>query len=255
MIKFINKSSEINGNTIDECLKIHHSIKIKGGENLFKNRRRTTVTCVKTQFNGNSFELCIKEVRNPGIFIKFKELFRKSRGRKAWEAAKFLEGKKIPIPSKIALLEEKDFIFPKRSFFITEFIPDSTSLFQYIEDHLKKNLKRKRDLINALAKFITDLHRKDICHYDLQTRNILVKENNDKWEFFLLDLESIKLNKMINRKIILKNLVELNDLPLGISRRDRIYFLKKYQEISGISLKKKDIEEVQRISKKRQEKS
>ena len=61
--------------------------------------------------------------------------------------------------------------------------------------------------------------------------NILVLKNGKAWDFKLLDLEDVRLNKKVDDKKLFKNLLELNtSIPNLVTRTDRLRFFKAYQD-------------------------
>ena len=92
-------------------------------------------------------------------------------------------------------------------------------------------IKEKRNFIKAFAFWVCQLHRKNIYHLDMKACNILVLKNGKAWDFKLLDLEDVRLNKKVDDKKLFKNLLELNtSIPNLVTRTDRLRFFRAYQE-------------------------
>ena len=65
--------------------------------------------------------------------------------------------------------------------------------------------------------------------------NILVLKNGKAWDFKLLDLEDVRLNKKVDDKKLFKNLLELNtSIPNLVTRTDRLRFYKEYHRFYSI---------------------
>jgi MoxR-like ATPase len=63
----------------------------------------------------------------------------------------------------------------------------------------------------------------------MKTCNILVSENEETWDFYLLDLEDIRLDEKVDEESLFKNLLQLNtSIPKTMTRTDRLRFLKEY---------------------------
>jgi serine/threonine protein kinase len=92
---------------------------------------------------------------------------------------------------------------------------------------------KTRAFLKALAGFMANLYTLRISHRDLKTCNIMVHEDRDTWDFGLVDMDDVKLDKEIRHRRLLKTLVQLNtSTPLCIDMRDRIRFLIRYLNLT-----------------------
>jgi hypothetical protein len=83
--------------------------------------------------------------------------------------------------------------------------------------------------LQALAGFMADLFNLRISHGDLKTCNIMVHERRDTWDFGLVDMDDIRLDKDVRPERFLKELIQLHtSTPLFIGMDDRIKFLSRY---------------------------
>jgi hypothetical protein len=74
-----------------------------------------------------------------------------------------------------------------------------------------------------------------LYHKDMKTCNILVSENDHSWNFRLLDLEDVVLDKRVTEKKLFRNLLQLNtSTPRAITRMDRMRFFKEYHRLNPI---------------------
>jgi heptosyltransferase-1 len=123
-----------------------------------------------------------------------------------------------------------------RGYLITKKLDVVQSLHDFFlekKDRLK--IKEKRDLIKELALFINKLHKKGVYHKDLHAGNILLKEENGEYKFYIIDLHRAKLTTWLTKKEIINNLVELHKLfSLYLSSADRLRFFKYY--VKGMPL-------------------
>ena len=88
---------------------------------------------------------------------------------------------------------------------------------------------KKRPFLKALAGFMATLYELKIFHRDLKTCNIMVQEEQDSWNFGLVDMDDVQLDKEVRHKKFLKTLIQLNtSTPLFIDMKDRIRFLVHY---------------------------
>jgi tRNA A-37 threonylcarbamoyl transferase component Bud32 len=125
-----------------------------------------------------------------------------------------------------------------RHFMVTKGI-DAPGLGDYISKTWQQPLSRpevaaKRRFIQKFAKKIGDLHKHGICHGDLRVNNILVQESKDDVIFYFLDNERNGIFTKIPRRLIRKNLVQLNMIQSPhITRQDRLRFFQAYCETYG----------------------
>ena len=125
-----------------------------------------------------------------------------------------------------------------RHFMISEGV-DALGLGDYIRKHWQRPLSggeisAKRRFIKKFGKMIGELHKNGICHGDLRVNNILVQESTDDVIFYFVDNERNTLFKKIPRRLIRKNLVQINMMQSPyISRQDRLRFFQAYCEAYG----------------------
>jgi hypothetical protein len=63
----------------------------------------------------------------------------------------------------------------------------------------------------------------------MKTCNIIACDRAESWNFCLLDLEDVILNKKVKEKELFRSLLQLNtSTPRTITRTDRIRFLEEY---------------------------
>jgi len=127
----------------------------------------------------------------------------------------------INTPRTIAFGEEWSGLFEKRSFVITEQIPDSTSL--------EVNLPKDRDFIKKLAAFVRKFHNTGLRHRDLYLCHIFRNSQN---EFTLIDLTRVFKPCIFSGKYLIKDLAQLYYSSPGnaVSKTDRLRFFLHYMQ-------------------------
>jgi tRNA A-37 threonylcarbamoyl transferase component Bud32 len=216
---------------IEELLKVikeHKDIVAKGKDGLIKDDRRTAITL----FNYMKTRICVKEYRYRGVLRRLKECFRISKARRGWLMGNGLVVRGIAGITPQALLERKEWCLRREAFLIMETPPGYCELDRYMvrsfEDSHHERLK-KRAFLKALAGFMATLYELKISHRDLKTCNIMVQEEQDNWNFGLVDTDDVHLGKEIQQRGLLKTLIQLNtSTPFFIDMRDRIRFLVHY---------------------------
>ena len=110
-----------------------------------------------------------------------------------------------------------------------------------------EDFRRKRLFVNAFAQWLARLHKRGIYHQDMKTCNIWVSEKKEAWEYRLLDLEDVVLDKAVDETKLFKTFLQLNaSIPRGITRTDRLRFLCHYLAHRFVPLDRK--EWIKRIS-------
>jgi tRNA A-37 threonylcarbamoyl transferase component Bud32 len=216
---------------IEELLKVikeHKNIVVRGKDGLIKDDRRTAITL----FDYVKTRICVKEYRYRGVLRHLKGSFRRSKARRGWLMGNGLVVRGIAGIMPQALVERRGHGLRREAFLIMESPPGYCELDRYMvqsfEDSPHRRLK-KRPFLKALAGFMAALYEIKISHRDLKTCNIMVQEEQDNWNFGLVDMDDIQLDKKVRDKKLLKTLIQLNtSTPLFIDMKDRIRFLVHY---------------------------
>jgi tRNA A-37 threonylcarbamoyl transferase component Bud32 len=162
------------------------------------------------------------------------------------------------------MLREKGFYSPaincwgrkgNRHFMISEGV-DALGLGDYIGKHWQGPLSEngivaKRRFIKKFGDEIGELHKKGICHGDLRVNNILVKKSKDEVFFYFLDNERNGFFTKIPKRLIRKNLVQLNMLHSPhVTRQDRLRFFHAYCETYGGLTSAERLSLIQRVQQR-----
>lgn len=137
----------------------------------------------------NDLQINVKSFRTPNIVNRFVYgNFRKSKARRSFEYATILLEKGINTPEPIAYLEEQRSGVFKRSFYV--------SIHEEFDGMMREfkwgQLEGRENLLKQFARFTAFMHDKQILHLDYSPGNILFKKSEDKYSFYLVDL-----NRMI----------------------------------------------------------
>ena len=170
----------------------------------------------------------VKQFRYSHFLDIFKNSLQPSKGLKSWVAGNGMIARGIPSLNPLALLERRKWWGVNESFLIMETSEKGLEMDRYILGGFR-DLKRKRLFTKRFAQWLSSLHQRNLYHRDMKTCNILVSENQETWDFFLLDLEDIRLDEKVDEKSLFKNLLQLNtSIPKTMTRTDRLRFLKEY---------------------------
>jgi heptosyltransferase-2 len=136
----------------------------------------------------------LKRYDRPPIITQLKNWLaahsRISCGLFDFETANKLSAARINTPKTISYGQQWGLFFEKRSFIITEKIPNAESLEQKLPNYFEgpataENLKLRRTFIARLASFIKKFHETNYRHRDLYFSHIFY---SDGGEFYLIDV-------------------------------------------------------------------
>jgi hypothetical protein len=111
-----------------------------------------------------------------------------------------------------------------------------------LAEHAGAALQTRRQLLQALGTFIGRVHATGFIHGDLRPGNVLAAQLADNFRFTLLGNERNIRKNPTPGKMLLRNLMQLNMLPLAdLSRTDRMRFFRAWRrqmrDLSGIEAK------------------
>jgi len=209
--------------TIYDC---QHLLNSSSCQIIHQGRNRLGIVSLP-QREGRQVEIVIKEFKPQGV-DRWKSLFLPSKASKAWTGACLLLTRKVSTPFPVAYLEQRRRFFVDTCYYLCEKVSEAEEIRFLFRKLLPPELKA---MLTALASFLTDCHKKGIFHRDLSDGNILVKRNdNKKYEFYLIDTNRIRLRKHMPLWVKLKNLVRLG-VPPSFQR----FFLSQYLGSSNLN--------------------
>jgi hypothetical protein len=178
----------------------------------------------------------MKRYHKPPIFFQIRNWLtthnRKSCSSIEFEAAQKLTEAGINTPKTIACGTQWGTIFEKRSFFITEKIPNADAIERKLPACFDSrptiaNLRLRRIFSAQLANFIRKFHQTNFCHRDLYFSHIFYSDNGD---FFLIDLARAFKPIFLKKRFRIKDIAQLHFSADGryFTNTDRLRFYKKY---------------------------
>lgn len=189
---------------------------MKTFSNTVLNRSRTTFVKSGVMDGQTIF---LKRYNFKGIQDTFKNLFRKSRARRAFEASLILKNAGIATPEVLFACEKRICGVLIESYIATKGV-EGTDLVS----HVQKN-GCSTPLIRRLARLVRRLHEMNILHVDFKGENILVAGET----FHLIDLDRLKRGPHLGLDTIAKNLSYINaSFAHDIPRGTRMLFLEEY---------------------------
>lgn len=150
----------------------------------------------------------IKSFKVPNLINKIAyRYFRKSKARRSFEYATILLEKGIGTPEPIAYLENYNWIGLKDSYYACEHLECDLTYRELVEildfpDH--------ENILRQFTQFSFDLHQKGIEFLDHSPGNTLIKKClNDKYKFFLVDLNRMKFHENMSFEQRMQNFSRL----------------------------------------------
>jgi len=162
---------------------------LRSGEVVYSGRNLIKI------FNVDDLQLNVKSFKKP-LFINqiAYATFRKSKARRSYEYAFKLKEKGFHTPDPIAYMEMKDFGLLKYSLYM--------SVHEQFDGMMRElfngPLEGREELLRQFAAYTADLHEKKILHIDYSSGNILYKKEDDKYTFYLVDLNRMTFGKYIS---------------------------------------------------------
>ena len=146
-------------------------------------------------------ELKVIEHENQKLVVKYFKIphfinkivytfFKKSKAQKSYEYALKI---KDFTPKPIGYIEFYKFGLLDESYFVSEKFDYD---FTIREPLLDINFPNKNEIFKAFAQFTFDLHENGIYHLDYSPGNILIKKENDKFIFKIVDINRMKFLNM-----------------------------------------------------------
>jgi heptosyltransferase-2 len=200
-------------------------------ENLAPFRRR-----LQFEIKPPSTIVFLKRYDRPPVVVQLKNwlshLGRKSLGFCEFESARELAAEGVKTPKVISYGEQWERFFEKRSFIITEKIPNAESLERKLPPCFNgpataEALKLRRNFIAQLASFVKKFHQTDYRHRDLYSSHIYY---DDDGNFHLIDLARAFKPILLGERFRIKDVAQLYySAPARyFSRTDRLRFYLGY---------------------------
>lgn len=159
------------------------------GEN-FGNQKRNALKLFKLE--GETIN--IKSFKVPNIVnqIAYK-FFRKSKAQRSYEYATKLIKLGVNTPNPIAYYEFSTPILFKKSYYISSQLNCDLTYRELCHD---LDYPNHEEILRGFTRFTFDLHEKQINFLDHSPGNTLIKKIDDKYEYFLVDLNRMEFKQM-----------------------------------------------------------
>ena len=154
------------------------------GEIIFEKRN----IIKKIQYKNKTY--IIKSFKIPHFINKIVyRFFRKSKAQRSYENSLRLMELGINTPKPIGFIELNSLFLFKESYYVCEFFDYD---FEIKEVFNNLQIEDRETILKEFVKFTYDLHNKGVYHIDYSPGNILVKMENDKYLFYIIDVNRMK---------------------------------------------------------------
>jgi len=162
------------------------------GESIWKKRNTLKIFALSGR------EVIVKSFKVPHLVNRFAYRYlRKSKARRSYEHARILRQKGILTPDPIGYREEFSLIGLGSSQYISAKL-DYDFDFNALYDAGFENRDR---ILEKFTEFTFQLHERGIHHLDHSRGNtLIVKRGEDQWDFYLVDLNRMRFEKMDYQK-------------------------------------------------------
>lgn len=177
----------------------------------------------------------VKHFLVPDFRAMFRQWFRRGKGRNEGKRAVRLAAIGVPTITPVALGERRKRKFLFENYLVTDAIPETVPLDEFVErvlpeiDGPRHGVIRRR-LAKALGEITARLHEAEFLHGDFHPGNILVHlDADDRPQLAMIDLDALRARKGLRWQDARANLALLNHyFWLRSSRSDRSRFLAAY---------------------------
>ena len=227
-----------------------------GGKNLGKSNLARFRSRIRFEINSPSATLFLKRYNKPPITVQLKNWLshrkRISCSLCDVEPTVQLATAGINTPKTICFGQQWGVLFEKRSFSITEKIPDAESLEKKLPDYFNgtataEKVELRKDFIARLAGFVKKFHETGYRHRDLYFSHIFY---NSSGQFYLIDLARVFKPRVFSERFRIKDIAQLFYSAPGkyFSHTDRLRFYLALYERKKLT--KKDKAFIKKVVKK-----
>ncbi|MBW8002769.1 MAG: lipopolysaccharide heptosyltransferase II [Planctomycetes bacterium] len=207
-----------------------------GGENLTKKNLAEFRERIQFETESPGRTLFLKRYSFAPVMVQLKNWIshrkRVNLGAADFETAANLAEAGINTPRTVSYGQEMGKFFEKKSFIVTEKIPDAESLEKklpgcFTEPATIDNLHERKNFINQLASFIGRFHKSGYRHRDLYLCHIFYSGSG---EFYLIDLARAFRPKVFSERYRIKDIAQLyySAPKKYFSRTERMRFYLAY---------------------------
>jgi tRNA A-37 threonylcarbamoyl transferase component Bud32 len=203
---------------------------------VIKHSRSSTVVELHCFIAGEMRRCILKRFRIESWRDRLRSVFRPSACIRSWRNGHGFRASLLPTPQLFAGWQEHRFGLPGDGYLLQELVP-GVSLHECLRElqqlPVHESLDKKRQAIEAIARFVRDMHDRGWSHRDLKAGNLLVEWREGTPIIHVVDLVGARLLGRIGHSRRQKDIARLNASFLDVSvitRSDRLRFLSAYEQ-------------------------
>jgi hypothetical protein len=200
---------EVGRSAVLAALEARRSTARSGAWTVLKSDGRSRVTAGPTERGS----MVVKEYAAGGLARRLADAFRGSPARRAWLGGHGLRARGIAAATPYAFVERRRFGLPVASAAVFEDLrPDTPA------DRCASFVASPEQVVDALARLVTSLHRCGAIHGDLKASNVYLGWRERRLEARLIDLEGVRFRAHLRDPERIRALAEINaSLPDSIA--------------------------------------
>jgi serine/threonine protein kinase len=132
--------------------------------------------------------------------------YRKSKAKRSFEYAQLLLSKGFQTPEPVAYIENFDFWGVTSSYYISRQLEDSPTLMEVIVNH---SFPEREKIIRQYAQLMYRLHEQGFEFLDNAPGNFIIKNEDNVYEFYMVDLNRMSFHGEMNLDKRLNNFARL----------------------------------------------
>ncbi len=192
-------------------------------------------------FAGQHITVAYKRTRHRCWWKVLAGWFRPNRALVAWQLGHALAARGIPTAQPIAVCRQRGWSLAPSSYLLTRWLPGATNLHSFAWDLAERcedeRRRRSRQCAASLGALAGRLHAWKISHRDLKGCNLVVVQQPEGMDCYLIDLDGARLARSLPRRVAVSNIARLATSMLAhewVSRGDRLRFLRAYLLARGL---------------------
>ncbi|WP_306533203.1 lipopolysaccharide kinase InaA family protein [Geobacter sp.] len=150
--------------------------------------RGNSCRIAKVVIDGTTYVL--KRYNRRGWRYSLRHVFRRSRAQRTWLAAWNFLVRGVRVAEPLLCLEERSYRLLGRSYVLMEYLEKTERLTTLWE---RLSPEQKQFLVEQAASLFGQLHRSGCIHGDTNWDNILLRQNESGFDFFLVDLDCTRI--------------------------------------------------------------
>lgn len=179
--------------------------------------------------------VAVKRLRPKSLGKALALLFRRGRAPEAWYRGHALLARGIPTARPLVVYQPAGARLFREGFLLTEWLTGAQDMHLYGWDlatrDLRERTRRARSAAAVLGHLVGRLHDQGFVHRDLKGNNLLLRDQGEEVEAFLIDLDGLRQRRHVPFAACTKGLTRLAvsaEMHPWLSRTDRLRFLRAY---------------------------